>query len=94
MVLAGALRTIWAESKMKQPLDQDTGIAHCHYIRQLAWEIWMKENINLTGKRTDWKDAIRAALALHVKKLRTKNIRITKITPVKPITAGYCGWGW
>jgi hypothetical protein len=59
-------------------------------------EIWIKEKekTNMTGDGISWDDAIKKALDLHVRKLKIKNVRITKLTPVKPISANYCGWGW
>lgn len=50
---------------------QDKGKAHCHYIRQLAQEIWFKENEGVVyTARSSWDDCMKKALALHVKKLK------------------------
>jgi len=72
--------------------DQDKGLAHCHYIRQLAHEIWLKENERPAGAKVKWNECIRRALMLHRKKLinnqvdrimppAVDNPRITKIIP-------------
>jgi len=71
--------------------DQDKGLAHCHYIRQLANEIWMKENSRPAGRKMSWDEAVKHALELHVKKLTNNK---PKIMPVKAISSGYDGWGW
>ena len=54
-----------------QSQEQDKGLAHCHYIRQLAHEIWMKEHAESVQFRSKIKfnECIRRALLLHRKKL-------------------------
>ncbi len=100
---AGVMRIIKAENKVILPpiQDQDKGRAHIHYIRQLAQEIWIKDNASASGKGMSWEDAIRAALNLHVKKLINK--RVKTITTPKPPTIParvpaaqqeYSNWGW
>lgn len=63
------------------PKEQDTGLAHCHYIRQLAQEIWNKENAQY-GKNLEWNECMRRALMLHRKKLI--NNQVDKIIPKTP----------
>lgn len=62
-----------------QPKEQDKGLAHCHYIRQLAHEIWMKENaefveLRRAGTRIKFDECIRRALLLHRKKLMKNQV--------------------
>ena len=83
--------------------DQDKGLAHCHYIRQLAMELWTRENSGPAGKTISWEESIKRALNLHIKKLQHMDkITIKKPSPPVPpklnpprgnIPPGYCGWG-
>jgi hypothetical protein len=101
MALAGALRIRSAASDMN--IDQDKGLAHCRYIRLLASEIWTKENSGPSGKTMSWTEAIKHAMALHVKKLQHSRMTIKKlalppappiIPPSRNIPTGYSGHGW
>ena len=89
-LILGGMKIASVENKMNVQ-DQDKGLKHCHYIRQLANEIWLKDNAGHAVKKITWNEAIKLALELHVKKLRSTK---PKIVPVKPLTTGYNGWGW
>jgi hypothetical protein len=75
--------------------DQDKGLAHCHYIRQLAMEIWTRENAS--GKKIGFEEAIKRALELHVKKLIGGQMVTTTIKksvlPNSPFQAN-SSWHW
>lgn len=66
--------------------DQDKGLAHCHYIRQLAHEIWLKENERPGGiVKVKFDECIRRALLLHRKKLMKNQVdRIMATAPKTP----------
>lgn len=63
--------------------EQDKGLAHCHYIRQLANEIWMKENERPGGINVKFEECISRALMLHCRKLI--NNRVAKLVPAAPV---------
>ena len=70
---------VGAEKINKENQNQNIGFAHCHYIRELAREIWTKENSNPSGNRIEWRDCLKRALDLHVKKLKiNSNTTINK----------------
>lgn len=49
-------------------IKQNKGKAHCRYIKQLAQDIWLKEN-NQPDNRLSWNDCIKKAMLFHVKEL-------------------------
>jgi len=58
---------------------QDKGKAHCYYIRQLAQEIWLKENGNRISNKITWQECLKKALALHVRKLKALTDKDTTV---------------
>lgn len=81
------------------PPEQDKGLAHCHYIRQLANEIFLKEINREGGKKVTFEDCIRQALLLHRKKLINNRINrvLSPLTPkptIKTVVPPNRRLGW